>query len=104
MLLSRDGRRRQGKWCWVRYAAIPVDGTDGESIDRVEVGFAIGRTIANAVVRNRIRRRLRAIVADESDALVPGIYLIGVKNARTATISYEDLRDDLRAVLGNAVG
>jgi len=54
------------------------------------------------VVRNRIRRRIRPIVFDEAASLAPGIYLIGVKDARAASISYEELQDDVRAVLAKA--
>jgi ribonuclease P protein component len=84
----------------------PLDGRTvlaNPAADRVEVGFAVGRRIGNAVTRNRIRRRLRAIIAAESEVLVPGLYLIGVKNDRAATISHEDLRADLRETIGLAV-
>jgi len=42
------------------------------------VAFAIGRPVGTAVVRNRLRRRLREIVRARSDQLEPGCsYLIG---------------------------
>jgi ribonuclease P protein component len=42
------------------------------------VAYAIGRPVGNAVVRNRLRRRLRAIVRAHSDLLEPGCaYLLG---------------------------
>jgi ribonuclease P protein component len=42
------------------------------------VGYAIGRPIGTAVTRNRLRRRLRAVVHDEARlGLPPGWYLIG---------------------------
>lgn len=42
------------------------------------MGYAIGRPIGNAVVRNRLRRRLRAIMRTRQNDLSPGWYLIGV--------------------------
>lgn len=46
------------------------------------------------MVRNRIRRRLRAILAEEIE-LSPGLYLFGVHDASAATVSYTTLRDDV---------
>jgi ribonuclease P protein component len=40
------------------------------------VAFAIGRKVGGAVVRNRLRRRLRSIL--RSLDLAPGGYLVGV--------------------------
>jgi ribonuclease P protein component len=39
------------------------------------VAFAINRAVGNAVIRNRLRRRLRAVVAELD--LENGLYLIG---------------------------
>ena len=33
--------------------------------DRARVGFVVGKTVGNAVTRNRVRRRLRHLVAAE---------------------------------------
>jgi ribonuclease P protein component len=65
----------------------------GES--SVGVAYAIGRHVGSAVVRNRLRRRLRALV----DALEPtpptGFYLIRV-GPEARLLSYEELQDHLR--------
>ena len=60
------------------------------------VAFAISRRVGPAVVRNRIRRRLR----DELQRLTlrPGAYLIGVAPAARLQ-SGEQLRGDLRQAL-----
>lgn len=42
------------------------------------MGYAIGRHIGGAVVRNSLRRRLRAIMKTHQTELSPGWYLIGV--------------------------
>jgi ribonuclease P protein component len=49
----------------------------GAAPARVEVGWAIGRPVGTAVVRNRLRRRLRALLAAEHQAcpLLPGAYV-----------------------------
>jgi ribonuclease P protein component len=41
------------------------------------IAYAIGRKVGGAVERNRLRRRLRAIVGQLAPSLRPGAYLIG---------------------------
>lgn len=45
------------------------------------VGYAIGRQIGGAVVRNRLRRRLRAIMTTYEGEIAPGWYLFGASVA-----------------------
>jgi len=44
--------------------------------DRCEVAYAVNRKVGNAVQRNRLRRRMRAIVADRAADLPSGAYLV----------------------------
>ncbi len=60
--------RRGPLWC--TYLADPAVG-------RAHVAFAIGRPVGGAVVRNRLRRRLRMIARERP--LVPGWWLIGAR-------------------------
>jgi ribonuclease P protein component len=41
------------------------------------MAFSIGRSVGSAPVRNRIRRRLRAISRAQAEQLAPGWYLVG---------------------------
>ena len=68
--LRRDGHRvRAGSlWC--------IHVPDAE-LSTPHVAFAIGRPVGNAVTRNRLRRRLRALVTERSWA--PGWYLLGAR-------------------------
>jgi ribonuclease P protein component len=65
------------------------------------VAYAVSRPVGTAVVRNRVRRRLRALVAEAAaeDALAPGDYLIAARPA-AAERAYAELGRDLRAALG----
>lgn len=70
--------------------------------DDVRVAYAVGRRVGNAVVRNRLRRRLRAAVREidaERGGLAPGAYLISAR-PEAAGRPYADLR----ATLGEALG
>jgi ribonuclease P protein component len=65
----------------------------------LHVAYAIGRSVGTAVVRNRVRRRLRAaLVALDHDGLTPacGDLLVSVR-PEVATVSYEELHGHLRS-------
>jgi ribonuclease P protein component len=47
---------------------------EGEGTPRI--GFVVGRPVGGAVVRNRVRRRLRHLVRERLDRLPPGSALV----------------------------
>ena len=49
------------------------------------VAYAVGRSAGNAVDRNRVRRRLRALVHAHAAELVPGWYLVGAEASFAAS-------------------
>lgn len=94
--LMANGRRVRSGPVTVTYVATPGTGPP-------RVAFSVGRAVGPAVVRNRVRRRLRAItreLATSPGGLPPGSYLIGVRPA-AATLDYVGLRASVeRAVRG----
>jgi ribonuclease P protein component len=66
---------------------------------RVRLAFAVGRRVGNAVVRNRVRRRIRAVVMElvREGGLAPGAYLVVVA-PQGATLPYAQLA----AIVGTA--
>jgi ribonuclease P protein component len=75
-------RARAGElWC-----AALADDTGSEP----RIAYAIGKGVGSAVVRNRVRRRLKAIAVIHADIVHPGSYLIGVRPG-AAHCSYEEL-------------
>jgi len=67
----------------------------------LRVAYAIGRRVGGAVVRNRVRRRLRAAVAAEADRIPPGAYLVSGEPA-IAGIPFEELRMSVLAAMTQA--
>lgn len=102
--LGRDGVRYRRGPLWCRYLPGPEPTADC-GLERAHVAFAIGRPVGNAVVRNRLRRRLRMIVRD--GALPNGWWLIGARPEATE-LTFDALRRTMlslgeAASLGEAV-
>lgn len=60
------------------------------SLQNAHVGYAIGRNVGGAVLRNRIRRQLRTLFDAKSDQLPAGWYLVGAQS-RVGAMTWTDL-------------
>jgi ribonuclease P protein component len=67
-----------------------IPGDHGNGLTRPHVAYAIDKRCGNAVHRNLLRRRLRAIVADVARDLHPGAYLVRTEPA-AQELSFQDL-------------
>jgi len=62
----------------------------------VRVGFTASRKVGNAVMRNRARRRLKAVVAElVGRHTKPGYDLVLIARTATCDCPFEDLKRDL---------
>lgn len=92
--LRHQGRRVRVGGVGITYES-PPDPTTGP----VRVAFAIGRSVGSAVVRNRLRRRLRHLLADCDAAHLPaGTYLFRLAPS-TADLTYQELSDTVMRAL-----
>jgi ribonuclease P protein component len=57
-------------------------------------GFVTPKHIGSAVVRNRVRRRLRDIVRNAQPRLGPGVWLVVVARPYAANASHAQLKDE----------
>ena len=98
--LSSEGRRARAGVLWCTFILDPPG-----TVTPPRVAFALGRALGPAVVRNRVRRRLRDMLqrASSDSALAPGWYLFGA-NPAAASRSFIELQFDLDLLLSRLRG
>jgi ribonuclease P protein component len=77
-------------------------GTQGEvrSGDPAKVGFIVSRAVGSAVVRNRVKRRLRELMRGRLASLPRGCLLVLRAHPAAAGARQADLAADLDLVIG----
>jgi len=95
----RTGRRAGGS---VVAGHLLLVGSEGpvRSGDPAKVGFVISRAVGSAVVRNRVRRRLRELMRRRVASLPGGCLLVLRAYPAAASARQEDLAADLDLVIG----
>ena len=81
-------------------ASITVSGVEVIVNDPARVGFVVSRAVGSAVVRNRVRRRLRHLARGYLGSLPGGSLLVVRANPRASTARQADLAAELDLVLG----
>lgn len=66
------------------------------------MGFALGRSFGPAVARNRLRRRLRAVLAERGEVLPAGLYVLGA-SPRALALSPAALNEQVDRLLAVVV-
>lgn len=69
--------------------------TDGPA----RFGFIVSRQVGGAVVRNTVRRRLKALCFESLDVVTPGSDVVIRALPSAATASFDDLRADVSRCL-----
>ena len=85
--VKRDGLVRRGKLLTLSAAAVENSGP-------CRVGFITTRRLGNAVVRNRVRRRLREIVRRHQHDLRQDLWIVLIAKRDAANASYRALEDE----------
>ena len=86
-----------------RAGPISVSFIEQPSCSRAEMAFAINRRVGNAVVRNRLRRRLKAIASERATRLPVGAYMVHTGPAGPG-LTFEELRTAMSQALERATG
>ena len=92
--LQRRGQSRVNPLLVVRYVR--------NGLDRTRLGFSTSRRLGSAVVRNRVRRRLRELVRRLRPSLASGWDILVVARAGAVTARPSELAAALDRVLRQA--
>ena len=102
--LRAASARRQGTAGFMLQARKRSE--DEAPADRIRVGFTCSKKLGNAVMRNRAKRRLRALARE----IMPGLarpgwdYVLVGRPGATVERDFADLRADLAAALARVHG
>lgn len=88
---------RRGRRCAAAHTITYV--VDSGEDRSARFGFIVSRQVGSAVVRNTVRRRLKAVCAQARDTLPPGSDVVIRALPASATAAYGDLRDEVTRCL-----
>lgn len=102
--------KKRSEFLWVRggrrwsAAAFVLEARGRQNVADAEAparfGFTVSKKVGGAVVRNRVRRRLRALTAALSpDQLRPGFDYVLIARSAAVDRSFADLKADLDQAL-----
>jgi ribonuclease P protein component len=96
---TRERGRRTTDRC-LTLSVLPRDATPGS--EQAEVAFLTPKRIGGAVVRNRLRRRMREIHRRAPNTRDHDAYLVWIARPAAANLSFDELRDCMTNLLRRA--
>ncbi len=103
---SSQGARAGGRLVVVQLARRDPGATsplDSAGTNAPRVGFAVGRTVGCAVVRNRTRRRLRALVTARLHGIPAEVDVVIRATPAAAAASFADLGSEVDRLMARAL-
>jgi ribonuclease P protein component len=85
--VKQNGRVQHGR-------LILVSVLETNDASRFRAGFITSRSVGSAVVRNRVRRRLREILRKHQREIVAGRWIVMIARASAARASYWELEGE----------
>ncbi len=92
----RSGKRRSNRLFTLHFAP--------NGLECSRFGMSVGRALGGAVLRNRIRRRVREILRHRRQEISSGWDIILHPRGTVATVNFAELGNELISLLQSAVG
>ncbi len=83
----RNGEKWVGRYVVILYVKNPLPGS--------RIGIVVSKKVGTAVVRNKIKRRLKEIIRLNQDRIPEGLDIVIVAKSKAKVVSFWDLMDDL---------
>jgi ribonuclease P protein component len=83
---------------------VHANQTDARAGHPPRVGFVVSKAVGTAVVRNRTKRRLRALMASRVGTIPPGTDVVVRANPVAVQASSSEIAVDLDRLLGRVLG
>jgi len=87
-----------------RLLVVHATSTDTRAGLPPRVGFVVSKAVGGAVVRNRTKRRLRALVADRLTGIPTGLDVVVRASPPAAEATYRELAGALDPLLHKVIG
>lgn len=94
-------RRREGDETATPPSTTP---SDAEISDTARAGFVVSKAVGNAVVRNKVKRRLRHAVAEQMRSWPAGTDVVVRATPKAAARDFAELSRDLAEAVARARG
>lgn len=93
--LKREGASHPGRFIVLSVLRDPT-------VETFRFGLVTTRKLGPAVVRNKIRRRLREVIREQQQKLLPGVMMVIIGRWRAPDATLDDLRRDWLKVAARA--
>lgn len=95
--------RGGGRWSGPAFVLEARARTEPALTEGARFGFTVTRKVGNAVVRNRIRRRLKAVVQQLAADVSPSHDYVVIARAAAHDRAFADLKQDMARALSRVI-
>jgi ribonuclease P protein component len=99
---SADFARVRSNGRTFRGGLMTMNVADAAAEEPARLGVITSKRVGNAVVRNRVRRRLRELFRTNQPRILPGHWIVIIARAAAARATYEQLAAEWLRLAGRA--